>query len=367
MELRHRHLADTPAGPGTRRPPDDREPHPADSRQADRPATGTGPARDDAHHYEADRHDRTGTMRTGTMRTGTMRTGTMRTATTRTRNSSAGYPSRPDTCPTTPAGSHPGLAPSRPANCTTTSAPPPGFHDATSTAATPPVLTSIAQLSTTRSTDTHRIVMAIPLPGPTARVLRVFAVHPVASKLGRAGPEIAVLSLRLARSLHTAPTTSSAGCAQSQMALTGYRSAKRGRPIAGLHPPGATSNSLSPRRCRFTTKILPLRHAAKAQGGTAWCPVMEKAFAAVDQTWTTERRVTWLDSWASLCAQDQADKVENSRFRTCSTGLRTIAPGHNTLGTGRDTHPTDRPGVGGPSVPSRSRGLADQPDHPHST
>ncbi len=57
MELRHRHLADTPAGPGTGRPPDDREPHPADSRQADRPAAGTGPARDDAHHYEADRRD----------------------------------------------------------------------------------------------------------------------------------------------------------------------------------------------------------------------------------------------------------------------------------------------------------------------
>ena len=57
MELRHRHLADAPAVPGAGRPPDDREPHPADSRQADHDDTGRYQAdhADEADHREADR------------------------------------------------------------------------------------------------------------------------------------------------------------------------------------------------------------------------------------------------------------------------------------------------------------------------
>ena len=46
---------------------------------------------------------------------------------------------------------------------------------------------------------------------------------------------------------------------------------------------------------------------AQAEEGTAWCAIFEKAFAGIDQTWTVERRVAWMDAWAGLCAQDQAD------------------------------------------------------------
>jgi hypothetical protein len=52
---------------------------------------------------------------------------------------------------------------------------------------------------------------------------------------------------------------------------------------------------------------------AQPEEDTAWCPVMEKAFAGVDQTWTTERRTEWENEWAGICAQDQADNAENPR------------------------------------------------------
>jgi len=56
---------------------------------------------------------------------------------------------------------------------------------------------------------------------------------------------------------------------------------------------------------------------AQAAGGAAWCPVLEKAMAGVDQTWTTERRVAWWDSWTTLCAMDGA---ENSRSGPAPNG-----------------------------------------------
>jgi hypothetical protein len=59
---------------------------------------------------------------------------------------------------------------------------------------------------------------------------------------------------------------------------------------------------------------------AKTEEGTAWCPIMEKAFAGVDQTWTTQRRVTWMDAWAGMCAQDQADNAEEQRSGPAPTG-----------------------------------------------
>lgn len=52
---------------------------------------------------------------------------------------------------------------------------------------------------------------------------------------------------------------------------------------------------------------------AMTEDGTSWCPVVEKAFAGVDQTWATERRVAWLDGWTLLCAQDQVNNVKNPR------------------------------------------------------
>ncbi len=53
---------------------------------------------------------------------------------------------------------------------------------------------------------------------------------------------------------------------------------------------------------------------AKAEGDAGWSPVLEKAVAGVDQTWTAARREDWAASWAELCKQDAADeKVKKPR------------------------------------------------------
>ena len=59
---------------------------------------------------------------------------------------------------------------------------------------------------------------------------------------------------------------------------------------------------------------------AKTQEGTAWCAIMEKAFAGLDQTWTIQRRVAWMDDWAGMCAQDQADNAKNQRSGPAPVG-----------------------------------------------
>jgi hypothetical protein len=59
---------------------------------------------------------------------------------------------------------------------------------------------------------------------------------------------------------------------------------------------------------------------AQTENVSAWCAVMEKALAGVDQTWTTQRRIAWMDDWAGLCAQDQADNAENQRSGPAPTG-----------------------------------------------
>jgi hypothetical protein len=68
---------------------------------------------------------------------------------------------------------------------------------------------------------------------------------------------------------------------------------------------------------------------ACAQPGedTAWCPVMEKAFAGVDQTWTAERRADWENDWAGICAQDEARDVENPRSGPAPTGYARLHQG----------------------------------------
>ncbi|HEY1918049.1 MAG TPA: hypothetical protein VGH27_20945 [Streptosporangiaceae bacterium] len=53
--------------------------------------------------------------------------------------------------------------------------------------------------------------------------------------------------------------------------------------------------------------------AADANAGAAWCPVMEKALAGVDETWSIERQMIWEDDWTSICAQDRADRAKNPR------------------------------------------------------
>jgi hypothetical protein len=66
---------------------------------------------------------------------------------------------------------------------------------------------------------------------------------------------------------------------------------------------------------------------AKTEGGTAWCAVMEKAFAGLDQTWVTQRRVAWMDEWAGMCAQDQADNAEKERSGPAPTGYARLHQG----------------------------------------
>jgi hypothetical protein len=60
---------------------------------------------------------------------------------------------------------------------------------------------------------------------------------------------------------------------------------------------------------------------------TAWCPLMEKAFAGVDQTWSAERRAEWENDWAGICAQDEAGNVENPRSGPAPTGYARLHQG----------------------------------------
>jgi hypothetical protein len=66
---------------------------------------------------------------------------------------------------------------------------------------------------------------------------------------------------------------------------------------------------------------------AKAEEGTAWCPVAEKAFAGVDQTWTAERRTSWLDDWTGICADDRARNAESPRSGPAPTGYARLHQG----------------------------------------
>jgi hypothetical protein len=66
---------------------------------------------------------------------------------------------------------------------------------------------------------------------------------------------------------------------------------------------------------------------AKAEEGTAWCPLYEKAFAGIDQTWTAERQRIWEGDWANVCARDQADNVEHPRSGPAPTGYTRINQG----------------------------------------
>lgn len=59
---------------------------------------------------------------------------------------------------------------------------------------------------------------------------------------------------------------------------------------------------------------------AKTQDGAAWCAMMEKAFAGVDQTWVPVRRADWAAEWAGLCARDRDDDVAKPRSGPPATG-----------------------------------------------
>lgn len=68
---------------------------------------------------------------------------------------------------------------------------------------------------------------------------------------------------------------------------------------------------------------------AKTEEGTAWCAIFEKAFAGLDQTWTTEQQAAWTDRWADLCAQDKADDAKNPRSGPAPTGYARLHQGTN--------------------------------------
>jgi len=53
---------------------------------------------------------------------------------------------------------------------------------------------------------------------------------------------------------------------------------------------------------------------------TAWGAVAEKALAGADETWTPERRASWEDAWARMCAYDQARGITKPRSGPAPTG-----------------------------------------------
>jgi hypothetical protein len=59
---------------------------------------------------------------------------------------------------------------------------------------------------------------------------------------------------------------------------------------------------------------------AQTEDGAAWCPVMEKAFAGVDQTWTARRWADWERDWVGLCADDQIRNVTTPRSGPAPSG-----------------------------------------------
>ena len=97
---------------------------------------------------------------------------------------------------------------------------------------------------------------------------------------------------------------------------------------------------------------------AKAQESTAWCAIFEKAFAGIDQTWTVERRVAWMDGWAGLCAQDQADCPEKQRSGPAPTGYVRMHQGTTPMGAGRGADPAHRPARGRARFPERTGRMA---------
>jgi len=53
---------------------------------------------------------------------------------------------------------------------------------------------------------------------------------------------------------------------------------------------------------------------------TAWAPVLEKAVAGTDQTWTPEQAADWAASWDAICADDRTRRPENPHSGSPPTG-----------------------------------------------
>jgi hypothetical protein len=60
---------------------------------------------------------------------------------------------------------------------------------------------------------------------------------------------------------------------------------------------------------------------ARPVAGAAWAPLLEKAVAGVDRTWTPDRQSFWADVWQHMCRVDASDhKVTNPRTGPPPTG-----------------------------------------------
>jgi len=82
------------------------------------------------------------------------------------------------------------------------------------------------------------------------------------------------------------------------------------------------------------TSDVPVRNAAPdvpvgaaAADGAAWSPVLEKALAGVDQTWTLQRRVAWQGDWVGICADASADSAAGPIRDPAPTGYSRLNQG----------------------------------------
>jgi hypothetical protein len=84
------------------------------------------------------------------------------------------------------------------------------------------------------------------------------------------------------------------------------------------------------------TSDVPVRNAAPdvpvgaaVSDGAAWSPVLEKALAGVDQTWTLQRRVAWQSDWVGICADASTDSAAGPIREPAPTGYARLNQGTN--------------------------------------
>jgi hypothetical protein len=287
MELRHRHPADAPAVRPAR-PQDRPEPPDTHQRQADRRTAGDGRARDDGHRYDADAQFKRGVPRPASRADAV--SGQRRWSVATDGNIALHH--GPDEAPGTvgmweadrkayeadrrhgvvdrPAVRDPfdGNSPDRYADLLTR---PDGFRMPCFDG--PP---RREQTSQGRLRDCGVIA-----------VLGAVAGHrpdDIASRV-RAGPD-----------------------GNYQVALSEARRTRTGAVPTGRSVELTVTGDLPARSDRPDVPA-----AAGTESGAAWGPLLEKALAGVDHTWTPERSQNWRDDWASMCAKDEADNVKNPR------------------------------------------------------
>ncbi|WP_345365301.1 hypothetical protein, partial [Actinoallomurus liliacearum] len=92
-------------------------------------------------------------------------------------------------------------------------------------------------------------------------------------------------------------------------------------------------------------------------GGTAWAPIMEKAFAGIDQTWSAERWQRWIDGWTAMGGDDEA--VPQGYVRLHQGNLQEEGAEMLTQLTGLPSSFLEIPGFYEPSGPDADQRLLD--------